>query len=66
MRLAQITGTNPSGVGFWTHVLPNGNVCTTMGKRMLVTAPGVDDYWLDEFGVVELAKAYPKLHQDND
>lgn len=65
MRISQITGVNPSGKGLWHHVLPQSNVCTTMGHRMLVTAPGVDDYWIDEHGVVELAKVYPKLHSDD-
>lgn len=65
MRLAQLTGYNESGKGFWHHILPQGNVCTTMGHRVLVTAPGIDDYWLDEFGVAELVKAYPKLHSDD-
>ena len=65
MRLFQISGLNPSGKGLWHHVLPEGNVCTTMGHRVLVTAPGVDDYWIHESGDVELAKPYPKLHSDD-
>jgi hypothetical protein len=65
MRLAQLTGYNTSGKGFWHHVLPEGNVCTTMGRRVLVTAPGVEDYWLDEYGNVELARVFRAVSEDN-
>jgi hypothetical protein len=66
MRLAQITGFNPSGKGFWHHVLPDSNVCIMVNKRMLVTAPGVDDYWIHEDGSVEIGRAFKAVHQDND
>ncbi len=66
MRLAQLTGYNESGKGFWHHVLPEGNVCTTMGKRVLVTAPGREDYWIHEDGSVEMARVFKAVHQDND
>lgn len=65
MRLAQITGFNLSGKGFWHHVLPDKNVCAMAGHRMLVTAPGHDDYWIHEDGTVEMAKVYPALHSDD-
>ncbi len=66
MRLAQLTGYNASGKGFWHHVLPEGNVCTTMGKRVLVTSPGREDYWIHEDGSVEMARVFKAVHQDND
>lgn len=66
MRLASITGYNPSGKGFWHHVLPEGNECSSLASAMLVTAPGKDSYWLHEDGSTELFKVYPALHQDND
>jgi hypothetical protein len=66
MRLAQLTGYNESGKGFWHHVLPEGNVCTTMGKRVLVTAPGREDYWIHEDGSVEMARVFKAVHEDND
>jgi hypothetical protein len=65
MRLAQITGFNLSGKGFWHHVLPDKNVCVMVGKRMLVTAPGRDDYFIHEDGTVEMAKVYQALHSDD-
>jgi hypothetical protein len=65
MRLASITGYNPSGKGFWHHVVPDKAVCIVANKRMLVSAPGRDDYWLCEDGTVEMAKAYPALHSDD-
>lgn len=66
MRLAQLTGYNASGKGFWHHVLPEGNVCTTMGKRVLVTSPGREDYWIHEDGSVEMARVFKAVHEDND
>lgn len=65
MRLAQLTGYNASGKGFWHHVLPEGNVCTTMGKRVLVTAPGREDYWVHEDGTVEMARVFEAVSQDD-
>lgn len=65
MRLFQITGLNLSGIGLWHHVLPEGNVCTTMGKRVLVTAPGRDDYWIHEDGTVEMARVFASVSQDD-
>jgi hypothetical protein len=67
MRLASITWYNPSGKGFWHHVLPESNNCYMVHKRLLVVAPGSDAYWLDEHGYTELSKFAPaELHQDND
>lgn len=65
MRLTQIQGLTENGRGYWQHVLPEGSTCGIVGGRLLVNAPGLDPYWVDEFGGLSQFKPYPSLHSDD-
>lgn len=65
MRLAQLTGFNGSGKGFWNHVVPSGSSVRLECDRAIVVGPTHDPYVVLEDGTIEQFKPYP-ISQDDD
>lgn len=65
MKLAQLSGWNTSGVGFWHHVIPSGSHVKADSDRAIVVGPTHDPYVILEDGTIEQFKHYP-ISRDDD
>jgi hypothetical protein len=64
MRLFQITGYNPSGIGLWQHLIPEKSSVRVEADRMIVAGPSHDPYILLEDGNTVVVKPYPHSVDD--